>query len=86
MESVNVPLCSTWFVGTVQDCCFSFTLCAGILSLFIYFSLHTISQAGNILIDYNGAVKLADFGVAACMYDTGDRQRSRNTFVGTPCW
>ncbi|PKI79206.1 hypothetical protein CRG98_000498 [Punica granatum] len=31
-------------------------------------------------------VKLADFGVSACMFDTGDRQRSRNTFVGTPCW
>ncbi|KAF7129302.1 hypothetical protein RHSIM_Rhsim10G0020800 [Rhododendron simsii] len=42
--------------------------------------------AGNILMDTNGAVKLADFGVSACMFDTGDRQRSRNTFVGTPCW
>ena len=20
------------------------------------------------------------------MFDAGDRQRSRNTFVGTPCW
>lgn len=43
-------------------------------------------QAGNILIDSNGAIKLADFGVSACMFDAGDRQRSRNTFVGTPCW
>lgn len=43
-------------------------------------------QAGNILVDLKGAVKLADFGVSACMFDTGDRQRSRNTFVGTPCW
>lgn len=43
-------------------------------------------QAGNILVDSNGAVKLGDFGVSACMFDTGDRQRSRNTFVGTPCW
>lgn len=43
-------------------------------------------QSGNILLDTNGAVKLADFGVSACMFDTGDRQRSRNTFVGTPCW
>lgn len=45
-----------------------------------------IFQAGNILIDAKGAVKLADFGVSACMFDTGDRQRTRNTFVGTPCW
>ncbi|KAK8943663.1 Mitogen-activated protein kinase kinase kinase 1 [Platanthera guangdongensis] len=44
------------------------------------------SAAGNILIDARGAVKLADFGVAASMFDTGDRLRARNTFVGTPCW
>ncbi|KAK4489230.1 hypothetical protein RD792_005026 [Penstemon davidsonii] len=36
--------------------------------------------------DSNGEVKLGDFGVSACMFDRGDRQRSRNTFVGTPCW
>ncbi|KAK9697125.1 hypothetical protein RND81_08G016500 [Saponaria officinalis] len=48
--------------------------------------IHRDVKAGNILIDSRGAIKLGDLGVSACLFDSGDRQRMRNTFVGTPCW
>ncbi|KAK1407123.1 hypothetical protein QVD17_38734 [Tagetes erecta] len=48
--------------------------------------IHRDVKAGNILISDQGAIKLGDLGVSACLFDSGDRQRARNTFVGTPCW
>ncbi|KAL6576464.1 hypothetical protein OROHE_000245 [Orobanche hederae] len=48
--------------------------------------IHRDVKAGNVLIDSRGRIKLGDFGVSAYLFDAGDRQRMRNTFVGTPCW
>lgn len=51
--------------------------------------LITIFQAGNILVNTDGSVLLADFGVAATLErdgSWGQQVGGRNTFVGTPCW
>ncbi|GFP93153.1 serine/threonine-protein kinase fray2 [Phtheirospermum japonicum] len=48
--------------------------------------IHRDVKAGNVLMDLRGGIKLGDFGVSAYLFDAGDRQRMRNTFVGTPCW
>ncbi|KAG7016193.1 Serine/threonine-protein kinase fray2, partial [Cucurbita argyrosperma subsp. argyrosperma] len=61
------------------------TLLREVLKALVYLHahghIHRDVKAGNILIDSNGTVKLADFGVSAGMFDTGDRQRSRNTMA-----
>jgi serine/threonine-protein kinase OSR1/STK39 len=55
--------------------------------------IHRDIKAGNILINSDGRIAIADFGVAGWTHSsagaggaTGASEGGRRTFVGTPCW
>ncbi len=48
--------------------------------------IHRDVKAGNLLLDGNANVRIADFGVSSWLIDSGNRREHTTTFVGTPCW
>ena len=52
---------------------------------FSTFLINSDIKAGNILVDSDGSIRLADFGVARVL-EGCKKHTEAQTFVGTPCW
>ena len=48
--------------------------------------IHRDIKSGNVLLDGQGSVRLADFGVSGWTVNSGQRQKTVKTFVGTPVY
>ena len=49
--------------------------------------IHWDVKSGNILVDSDGSIKLADYGVSAYIYESGDRDKMiRHTLTGSVSW
>lgn len=66
------------------------TMLKGVISALQYIhssgQLHRDIKPGNVLLGYDGSVKIGDFGVAASLLEQGQRKRARYTVIGTPCY